>query len=203
MKNNKGFTLLEVVVVLAVVAILAAILVPTIAKNIDDSKLAKAVNETQVIAAALATFYKDVGRWPTSNGAAAALPDVADLLYGGVGNDPSATTGGNAWDKDTATAAEIFEDHLIANDPGGGGANDYPVWTNATKIGWKGPYIGQISADPWGVYYMCNIAYAYDSPNASGSWVISSGPNRDAETTFAILVTTTVLTGDDLGVRID
>ncbi|MCP5108524.1 MAG: prepilin-type N-terminal cleavage/methylation domain-containing protein [bacterium] len=203
MKNNKGFTLIEMVVVLAVVAILAAILTPTIAKNINDAKLTRAVNETQVIGAALAAFYKDVGRWPTSDGAAAALPDVADLLYGGVGNDPTATTGGVLWDKDTAAAAEIMENHLIGNDPGGGGANDYPVWTNATKIGWNGPYLGEIKADPWGVYYMCNIIYAHDDPNASGAWVISGGPNRDPETIFAILVTTTALTGDDLGVRID
>ncbi|MDH3259048.1 MAG: prepilin-type N-terminal cleavage/methylation domain-containing protein, partial [Deltaproteobacteria bacterium] len=47
-RKNEGFTLVEVVVVIAVVAILAAILAPSIVKHIDDSKIAKAKNETQV-----------------------------------------------------------------------------------------------------------------------------------------------------------
>lgn len=203
MRNNKGFTLIEMVVVLAVVAILAAILTPTIARNIQDAKLTRATNEAQVIGAAMASFFKDVGRWPTSDGAAAGLPNVLALIHGGAGDDPAATTGGAAWDKDTVAATtDTLENHLVANDPGGA-ANDYTVWTNATKIGWNGPYIGEIKADPWGVYYACNIANAYDDPNALGAWVISFGLNRDAETVFATPVTDTTLAGDDVGVRID
>lgn len=207
MRNNKGFTLIEMVVVLAVVAILAAILTPTIAKNIQDAKLTRATNECQVIGAAIASFFKDVGRWPTSDGAAATLPDVLTLIHGGAGDDPAATTGGAAWDKDTAAATtSTLELHLVTNDPGGDGVgtgNDYTPWSDATKMGWNGPYIGEIKADPWGIYYACNIANAYDSPNALGSWVISFGVNRDAETVFATPVADTTLGGDDVGVRID
>jgi len=49
-RNEKGFTLIEVVVVVAVIAILAAVLTPYITKYIDDSKIAKARNETQAAA---------------------------------------------------------------------------------------------------------------------------------------------------------
>jgi len=52
-RNEKGFTLIEVVVVVAVIAILAAVLTPYITKYIDDSKIAKARNEVQVIGAAM------------------------------------------------------------------------------------------------------------------------------------------------------
>ena len=40
-KDRRGFTLIEVIVVIAIVAILASILTPTITKNIDDSKRAR------------------------------------------------------------------------------------------------------------------------------------------------------------------
>jgi prepilin-type N-terminal cleavage/methylation domain-containing protein len=203
MRNNKGFTLIEMVVVLAVVAILAAILTPTIARNIQDAKLTRATNEAQVIGAAIASFYKDVGRWPSADGSAATLTESLALLHGSAGDDPAATTGGNAWDKDTAAdTTDTFENQLIENDPGDD-ANDYTDWTDATKIGWHGPYIGEIKADPWGIYYACNIANAYDSPNALGAWVLSFGVNRDAETVFATPAATTTPAGDDVGVRID
>ena len=70
-RNEKGFTLIEVVVVVAVIAILAAVLTPYITKYIDDSKIAKARNEVQVVAAAVTNAYKDLGRWPNRNTAAA------------------------------------------------------------------------------------------------------------------------------------
>src|SRR4030043_2081822 len=64
---ERGFTLIEVVVVVAVIAILAALLTPFITKYIDDSKVAKAKNETQVIGAAVVNALKDLGRWPNRN----------------------------------------------------------------------------------------------------------------------------------------
>ena len=66
MKTKRGFTLIEVIVVIAVVAILAAILTPTIAKHLEDSRRSRAINEATVYGAAIANFFKDTGRWPTS-----------------------------------------------------------------------------------------------------------------------------------------
>lgn len=202
MKRRRGFTLIEMVVVLAVVAILAAILTPTIAKNIQDAKLTRASNETQVIGASIASFYKDLGRWPSTDGSAATLPDNVDLLYGGVGTDPAATTGGADWDDDTATNADTLEHHLVENNPGAA-ANDYTLRAAGSMIGWNGPYLGEIKADPWGVYYMVNIENAYDAANAQGCWVLSAGPDRDPDTLFDILSTATSVTDDDIGVRIN
>ena len=130
MTNKQGFTLIEMVVVLAVVAILAAILTPTIAKNINDAKVARATNEVQVIAAAVGSFYKDMGRWPTSNGND--LTDTIRVLYG-PGDEPGIQGGGvaqeeywrstsNPWG---AAFVDTFVNQLVLNDPGGGGT-DYP-----------------------------------------------------------------------------
>jgi len=80
-EGEAGFTLIEVVVVVAVIAILAAVLTPYITKYIDDSKIAKARNEVQVVGGAMTNFYKDTGVWPSRNANGGA---VAVLYTGSV-----------------------------------------------------------------------------------------------------------------------
>ena len=206
MKRNSGFTLMEMVVVLVVVVILAAILTPTIAKNINDAKLARANNETQVIGAAIGSFFKDVGRWPTSDGAAG-LPDAIQLLYG-PGSAPAEdagatneeywlTTGSTTW-----TAFDTFADHLITNDPGGG-ANNYPDNTTVPlpELRWHGPYLTEIKADPWGSYYSCNIYYTWFTPT-NNVCVWSAGPDRTAQTDATQASTAFAVGGDDILFRL-
>ncbi len=202
MRNKEeGFTLIEVIVVIAVVAILAAILTPTVVKNIDDSKVARAKNETQVIGAAMTSFYKDLGRWPTSNGTAN-NPDYIYLLYG-PGNAPT-NQGTNTiyWRKDAGwpdARKDTFTNHLIENDPKDGGT-DYPT---SGEYKWHGPYIAEIKADPWGSHYASNVVYFYGgtgTPNAV--WVWSAGPDRQADTRVDQAMSTAVLGDDDIGVRL-
>lgn len=47
--RTEGFTLIEVIVVIAVVAILAAILTPQIVKNISESKIARAKKDRKSV----------------------------------------------------------------------------------------------------------------------------------------------------------
>src|SRR5437773_8445555 len=63
-RNQKGFTLLEIIVVLAVLGALAAMLTPVVFRYIDDANLTRAQGDTQTIAAAIQQMYKDTGRWP-------------------------------------------------------------------------------------------------------------------------------------------
>jgi len=200
MSHNKGFTLIEMVVVLAVVAILAAILTPTISKNINDAKIARATNEAQVIAASIGSFFKDTGRWPTSDGSD--LTDNVELLYG-PGDEPAADAGGtnvNNWLRDTTSwETDEFGNHLIQNNPGAD-ATDYP--TAATlELRWRGPYLTEIKADPWGSHYACNIIYTYNTTtNAVCVW--SAGPDRTASVDAIQAATTFALNGDDIVYRI-
>ncbi len=189
---DQGFTLIEMVVVLAVIGILAAILTPTIAKNINDSKVARATNEVQVIAAAVASFYKDLGRWPTSDGNDG-NPDYLYLLYG-PGDTFSGAGAAANWVPGTNARPDTFLNHLIENDPLDGGTN-YAV-TGPVK--WDGPYITEIKADPWGSPYVCNIRYCWNLlTNASA--VFSAGPNRVANIAYTqALSTFTVGTSDDI-----
>lgn len=207
MNRNSGFTLIEMVVVLAVVAILAAILTPTIAKNINDAKIARANNEVQVIGAAIGSFYKDVGRWPTSNGTD--LSDSVQLLYG-PGDTPTIQGGGVAqeqyWLNDGSGWAgnliDTFENHLIDNDPGDGATN-YPDENTVPKpeLYWKGPYITEVKADPWGNHYSCNIWYTYNTTtNFVGLW--SAGPDRISNTDAIQASTAVTIGGDDVVFRL-
>ena len=192
--KKRGFTLIEMVVVLAVVAILAAILVPTIEKNINDAKKARAANEVQVIAAAMASFFKDVGRWPNTDGSSS-LPANLELLHG-----PGNTGGGTntQWWGTGLTKIDTFANHLIENDPGDA-ANGYPT---TGEFAWRGPYINQINADPWGYTYACNIQYTWDANGANAVFVWSAGPDGEADTTWAQSRSSATLGDDHIGVRI-
>ena len=63
--HKNGFTLMEVIIVLAVISILAAMLVPIAVRNIDDARLTAAAKDTQSIATAIVNFHIDVRPyWP-------------------------------------------------------------------------------------------------------------------------------------------
>jgi prepilin-type N-terminal cleavage/methylation domain-containing protein len=191
--GRAGFTLVEVVVVIAVVALLAAILAPLIAKNIDDAKVARAENEAQVIAAGLAAFYKDVGRWPTMD--ATGTYNGVTQLATGTAADPGTTVASNGWDSDTSGAGiDFLENHLYNNTPKGAAA--YPT---TGKRAWHGPYLNEAPLDPWGTPYMVNIEATDSTTAVEKGFVISAGPNGVMDTTEAA-VRATVPQGDDIAV---
>lgn len=192
--KEKGFTLIEMVVVLAVVAILAAILVPTIAKNIQDANIARAQNETQVIAGAIASFYKDLGRWPTSDGTSG-NPDAHFLIYS-QGND---TAAGNTseWNQAHTDSSDTMENHLVVNQPGSDGTPGSTTYPTSGRWRWRGPYIAEIPADPFGIHYSCNVRYLY-STITNAVYVLSAGPDKEWDTVFDQPLPGTI-SDDDIG----
>jgi len=189
-RNEKGFTLIEVVVVVAVIAILAAVLTPYITKYIDDSKVAKARNEVQVIAAALTNAYKDLGRWPNRIN--------ATTNYGGLftgATTPAAAFFGAAtgW---TAPGAgwNSLDTHLVTN------GHTYPA---TGDVKWSGPYAATLPVDPWGRPYVINAAnFTSSTTPPTPVWVLSAGPNGIVETNIATTAAATVTGGDDIGFRV-
>lgn len=182
-RGEKGFTLIEVVVVVAVIAILAAILTPYITKYIEDSKIAKARNETQVIAAAVVNAMKDLGRWPNRRTAAA---DYL-ALYTGTAAPVAAFFTGAGWPAPGGNNWNQLDTHLVIN------GHTYPA-TGDTA--WKGPYATSLPADPWGRDYVINAANFQSPPNPV--WVISAGSNGVVDTAAGAAT----LAGDDIGFRI-
>jgi len=200
MKRNAGFTLIEVIVVIAVVAILAAILTPSITRNIEDSKISRTKNEVQVIAAAIAGLYKDVGGWPYTN---------ADGPSGGVdrllansssvptGTGPNAGAGAANWG--TYGISKALADYLYFNNPdgdtGSGNQNeagqDYPI---TGDYAWRGPYVDkQFFDDAWGRSYVVNARYFPGNPRTSTAahrvFILSAGPNGLWSTSYSGAVT--------------
>ena len=58
-KNKKGFTLVELIVVLVILAILAALLVPALTGYIDKAKEKKIVAETRMVVMAVQTVASE------------------------------------------------------------------------------------------------------------------------------------------------
>lgn len=59
-----GFTLIEMIIVLAVIGTTIVILSPRVFVYVDDAKQLQARGDVMRIAAAIQTMYKDLGRWP-------------------------------------------------------------------------------------------------------------------------------------------
>ena len=59
-----GFTLIEMVIVVAIVALLAGILVPVAFNQVDDAEKARAMADVRQISSALMLFRQDTGQWP-------------------------------------------------------------------------------------------------------------------------------------------
>ena len=58
-KNNKGFSLVELIVVVAIMAVLMGILVPTLVKNVEKSKKQKDASAIEAIRTTMVTNLAD------------------------------------------------------------------------------------------------------------------------------------------------
>jgi general secretion pathway protein G len=68
MKNNKGFTLIEILLVVVIIGALAAMVVPRLAGRSEQAKIAIAKVDIQSnIASALKLYELDNGAFPTSS----------------------------------------------------------------------------------------------------------------------------------------
>lgn len=72
-RRDAGFTLLEMLVVLAIMGLLAAIVAPQVLKYLGSSRTQTAKVQIQNISAAMELYKLDMGRFPTSDEGLGAL----------------------------------------------------------------------------------------------------------------------------------
>lgn len=123
--RRAGFTLIEMIGVLAIIAILVAAVAPRIFDSISDSKITSATSSIKTLQSAVAKYYADVGSlYPlTAAGVATPLADgVSNAAYGASMPDAlalastaaPANTGAGLWRKFRGPYTEGF---TTANPP--------------------------------------------------------------------------------------
>lgn len=188
-----GFTLIEIVIVLAIIAVLAGILAPNLTRFVSDSRIRKAEADTRNIGAAIGMMYSDTGHWPIwSSGTATGAGDTKfDILVSNDGTKPAESVS-SSW---PTTDSDDIDDQLINNAP------NYPT---TGRRAWKGPYLESVQADPWGSKYMVNVKFLQPA-NIGGTkpvFVLSAGPNKLVETDFQQNGPSLTVGGDDIVFRI-
>ncbi len=78
MKNQQGFTLIELMIVIAIIAILMAIAIPAYQDYAVRTKASEGINLAAAAKLATAETYSSTGRYPASN-ASAGLPTAASI----------------------------------------------------------------------------------------------------------------------------
>ena len=206
-KQNDGFTLFEIIIAVALVAILAVAIAPPLIKNLNEGKLARAQSDAQVLGNAVLHFYKDTGTWPLQNDADAAF-DVTRLVgneslgggNAGIPRGASGVPGSGNWD--SWGQASTMTDQLISNAVG---AVDplYPESKNPhVTPGWNGPYLDRVPLDPWGRPFVVNIRYLNNGVTnytRHTVMVLSAGPNGLFDTPYRDNVYDEEVGGDDVG----
>lgn len=206
-EETAGFTLIEVLVVLSVVAALAAILVPMTSNYIEDSRVQRARKDVRSIGDVMTDFQGGFGDFPIFRaGSNRTLADSTtfDILFGpGDLPDLGGSVDGTKWepvddgtldDSETGDDADELGDQLIGNAPG---------YATAGKFRWEGPYLENLSPDPWGRAYLVNAENLRPAQDEAG-YVLSAGPNGLVETPYEIDRTSGPITpgGDDILFRL-
>ena len=66
-RANQGFTLLEIIVVVAIIAILAAYIAPKVAGRVDDARISKAKSDIRVLESSLELYKLDNFVYPSTD----------------------------------------------------------------------------------------------------------------------------------------
>jgi prepilin-type N-terminal cleavage/methylation domain-containing protein len=210
MKESRGFTMIEMVVVLAVIAILAAILTPIVTSYVERARVNKATGDVKKIAAAIIQFNTDTKAWPIYS-STTFLTDSSGVT--GPVYDFERTSGNDAIVPGSGGGSDW---PVTSGVVGGGNAGDLDAIVNQNHMnlgltgtrGWKGAYV-ELGEDPWGSRYYLNGKFlkpgatsSHGNGNPAAVYIISAGPNQTMDTNFDQVTSAFSAGGDDIIARI-
>lgn len=179
---RRGYTLLEIVVVIATVSVLVALAIPVAIRKIAEARDTRARADVTRLSAAVLGFIKDTGRNPDRKNASGSR--TFDLLRS----------------TSDATKDPIDPSGLIATlSANAGDLNDQLVRNTYSYPNWSGPYVQEISLDAFGRNYLVYTKGFHSATTGSVVWIISAGQNQKIETGE----TDTKTSGDDIGLIFD
>lgn len=190
--GNRGWSLMELVVVLAIIAILAAIITPMINSYVDRARINSARNDVRNLAAAIISFNTDTKTWPIYK-TSGDIPngDAYNALV--TDGDEAALAGGIAvtWTSDSnGDLKAIVNENLLG------------LTTSGVRK-WNGGYMNEVTTDPWGTKYYFNGLHLKPDSTSNATFVLSAGPNQTIDTEFTQAVSGTfTVGGDDIVQRI-
>lgn len=150
LRRRSGFSLVEMIGVLAIIAILAVIIVPKVFSTINSSRITSAVAATNAFKTAVTDFYSRYNRLPIANAGTLRFDDV--LVKAGIvdsrftakiGTPPSNTTGAtwtltNGWTATAGGTSQANQSRIISNTYAAGAPSTVPgrnYYLNTNGVG--------------------------------------------------------------------
>ena len=128
-KSQKGFTLLEIIVVVTIIAILAAYIAPKVAGRAEDARVAKAKSDIRVLESSMELYKLDNFSYPNTGQGLDALvnkPSGAELKHwrkGGYIKKLNKDPWGNAYQYQIPGANGEFDIYSFGADSAVGGSD--------------------------------------------------------------------------------
>jgi prepilin-type N-terminal cleavage/methylation domain-containing protein len=153
-RNSDAFTLLELMVVIAIVVVLAGLLFPAVQSVLERAKKIQAKNDLTQIVTAVNAFYTEYGRYPTTS--------TTDVTVGG------STKSDSLFNELRAKTFSLNTRQIILISPPEDSAQASPKG----KIGNDAQF-----HDPWGSAYLIEMDADYDNQVANPYGITGAGPD--------------------------
>lgn len=82
--SRRAFTLFELVVTIAIIALLAGLVAPAVFRNVGDAKVSAARSQIEMLSTALSAYRLDTDAFPLTEQGLATLRRAQDVLGGGT-----------------------------------------------------------------------------------------------------------------------